>query len=269
MTCACWSAATTDPAGRQGAPAPLPEGLGRMPEKEGSGGSAGRGSSRLRPPAAGPPDARLTRRGALRLALALPVAACATRPPPPPDPPAPATEVVQLIRRDWHVDIGLAVADLQGGLAALAANWPGAGSMVFGFGERAYLLSRHRSLADMAMALIPGPGAMLVTGLAVPPAAAFGAEAVLALRVAPAGFARLQRYLADSFEWAPEGAPRRLSEGPYVGAVFYAAARRYSAGFTCNTWAAEALAEAGLPVRAEGVLFAHQVMRQARRAAGA
>lgn len=211
----------------------------------------------------------LTRRGALWLALALPAAACATRPPPPPDPPAPATEAVQLIRRDWHVDIGLAVPDLQGGLAVIAANWPGAHTMVFGFGERAYLLSRHRSLADMAMALIPGPGAMLVTGLAVPPAEAFGREDVLTLRVAPAGFARLQRYLAESFEWEPDGAPRRLTEGPYVGAVFYGAARRYSAGFTCNTWAAEALAQAGLPVRAEGVLFAHQVMRQARRAAGA
>lgn len=214
------------------------------------------------------PPQGLTRRGALRLALALPVAACATRPAPPADPPVPATEAVQVIRREWHVDIGLAVPDLQGGLAVIAATWPGARAMIFGFGERAYLLSRHRSLADMAMALIPGPGAMLVTGLAVPPADAFGPDAVVTLRATPAGFARLQRYLAESFEWTPDGAPRRLSEGPYAGAVFYAAARRYSAGFTCNTWAAEALAEAGLPVRADGVLFAHQVMRQARRAAG-
>ena len=207
------------------------------------------------------------RRAALLGLLA--TAGCATRPPPPlgaAD--APASEVVFLVQRDWHTDIGLAVADLQGDLATLGARWPGASHLVLGFGERAYLLSRHRSLADMAMALVPGPGAMLVTGLSVAPSAAFGAADALALRVTSEGFARLQRYLAESFEWEADGAPRRLADGPYAGAEFYGAALTYSAGFTCNTWVAEALAQAGLPVRVRGVLFAGQVMEQARRLAG-
>jgi hypothetical protein len=180
----------------------------------------------------------------------------------------PATELIFVVQRDWHIDIGLAVADLQGDLATLGARWPGASHLVIGFGERAYLLSRHRSLADMAMALVPGPGAMLVTGLSVPPTTAFGEADALALRVTPEGFARQQRYLAESFEWDPDGSPRRLADGPYAGAEFYGAALTYSAGFTCNTWAAEALAQAGLPVRVRGVLFAGQVMEQARRMAG-
>ena len=217
----------------------------------------------------------LIRRRRLLLA-ALPAAtacatACATRPLPPPAAIAgPATETVHLVRRGWHTDIGLAVPDLHGRLAALAADWPGASHLVLGFGERAYLLSPYRSLADMAMALLPGPGAMLVTGLSVPPVEAFGAADTLTLRVSAEGMARLQRYLAESFEWEADGAPRRLAEGPYAGARFYGAALRYSAGFTCNTWAAEALAQAGLPVRVDGVVFAHQVLEQARRlAAGA
>jgi uncharacterized protein (TIGR02117 family) len=216
-----------------------------------------------------PQPLTLRRRGVL-LALPAAAAACATRPlPPAASAAAPATEAVHLVRRDWHTDIGLAVPDLQGGLAAVATLWPGARYLVFGFGERAYLLSRHRSLADMVMALVPGPGAMLVTGLSVPPAEAFGAADTLTLRVTAEGFARLQRYLAESFEWDAEGMPHRLAEGPYLGAEFYGAALTYSAGFTCNTWAAEALAQAGLPVRVGGVLFAHQVMDQARRLAAA
>lgn len=212
----------------------------------------------------------LSRRVVLGAALALPAASCATRPPPLPDPgDSPATEAVHVIRRDWHIDIGLAVADLHEGLVPLAAAWPGARSLVIGFGERAYLMSRHRSLADMAMALLPGPGAMLVTGLNVLPAEAFGEAAVATLLARPPGFVRLQRALAESFERDAEGAPRRLADGPYPGAVFYASALTYSAGFTCNTWAAEMLAEGGFPVRVGGVLFAHQVMDQARRIAAA
>ncbi|MBX9701760.1 MAG: DUF2459 domain-containing protein, partial [Acetobacteraceae bacterium] len=181
----------------------------------------------------------------------------------------PASEPVHVVTRDWHSDIGLGVSDLRGRLADLAARWPGARSLVFGFGERAYLLSRDRSLADMAMALVPGPGAMLVTGLSTLPAEAFGGEAVVTLGVTPAGMGRLQAYLEESFEWAADGTPRRLLDGPYAGAVFYGSAMTYSAAFTCNTWTAEALAQAGLPVRVGGVLFAGQVMAQARALAGA
>jgi hypothetical protein len=76
--------------------------------------------------------------------------------------------------------------------------------------------------------------------------------------------ARLQHYLAASFERDAAGAARRLRDGPYAGAVYFAAALRYSAGFTCNTWTAEALREAGLPVRVGGVVFAGQVMEQLR-----
>ena len=203
-------------------------------------------------------------------ALALPAASCATRPLPPPDASgAPATEAVHVLQRSWHIDIGLAVEDLHADLAPLAAAWPGARSLVIGFGERAYLMSRHRSLADMAMALLPGPGAMLVTGLNVLPAEAFGDAAVVTLRARPAGFARLQRALAESFERDADGAPRRLTDGPYAGSVYYASALTYSAGFTCNTWAAEMLAQGGFPVRVGGVLFAGQVMEQARRIAAA
>ena len=207
------------------------------------------------------------RRGLLA-ALPAAAAACATRPPPPLAT-GPASEAVHVVSRDWHSDIGLEVRDLRGRLAALGANWPGARSLVLGFGERGYLLSRDRSLADMAMALLPGPGAMLVTGLSTDPAAAFGREAAIRLRVTPEGMAGLQRYLEDSFEWTDAGDPLRLSDGPYAGAVFYGSAMTYSAGFTCNTWTAEALAQAGLPVRVGGVLFSGQVMAQVRTLAGA
>lgn len=203
-----------------------------------------------------------------RALLATLPAACASRPAPVVEARGPETETVHVIQRGWHTDVGLLVRDLRGPLATLAADWPGAASLVIGFGERAYLMRPTPALGDMAAALLPGPGALLVTGLSVPPDGAFPADAV-ARRIDTAGMARLQRYLAASFGMAEGGTATRLRDGPYAGAVFFAATQRYSAGFTCNTWTAEALREAGLPVQVAGVVFAGQVMRQVRAGPGA
>jgi uncharacterized protein (TIGR02117 family) len=203
------------------------------------------------------------------LLAALGLLACASRPAPAPLPPEAATETLHLIARDWHTEVGLDVRDLQGRLALLAAWWPGAGTLAIGFGDRAYLLSRERSLPLMAQALLPGPGAMLVTGLSAPPEDAFGADSALRLRLTPAGMRRVQKALEASFEWDAGDEPVHLADGPYLGSVFLASALRYSALYTCNTWTAEMLAEAGLPVRVAGVLFAGQVMRQGRAVARA
>jgi len=199
--------------------------------------------------------------------MLLALAGCAAPPPRITAGEGPGLAEVHLIARDWHTDIGLPVDALEPPLATLAAGWPGARYLVFGFGERAYLLSRNRSLADMLMALLPGPGAMLVTGLSVRPAEAFGAANVVVLTVSRAGLGRLQRFLWDSFEREAGGRVRRLADGPYPGSIFFASAATYSAAYTCNTWTADALAQAGLPVTATGVAFAGQVMEQGRRAA--
>jgi len=50
-----------------------------------------------------------------------------------------------------------------------------------------------------------------------------------------------------------------MRAGPYPGSLFLPASRDYSALYTCNTWTAEGLAAAGLPVAPAGILFAAQV----------
>jgi hypothetical protein len=60
---------------------------------------------------------------------------------------------------------------------------------------------------------------------------------------------------------------QRLAEGPYPGSEFYASPATYDAFYTCNTFAAEALGAAGLPIASGGVIFAEQVMGPSRRLA--
>ena len=193
---------------------------------------------------------------------------------PAPPPPAeltigPKTETIFLVARGWHTDVGVLAAQADDALGALRTTFPGVHTLLIGFGERAYLLRRDNDLGDTLAALVPGAGALLVTALRDTPRSAFPARDVIVLHVSVRGLARLTEFIAQSFERAPDGAPREIADGPYPGSLFYASTHTYSAGYTCNTWTAEALQTTGLPVHAAGVVFADEVADQARRVAAA
>lgn len=173
-------------------------------------------------------------------------------------------------RRGWHIDVGFPVDELAPPLDSMDGELPGASSIFFGFGDRRYLMSRHRGAPVLLRALWPGAGLILATGLHAAPAAAFGASHVVALSVSREGSLAAQAFVWDAMTEeqrlalqsrdAPVGIP-----GPYEGSAFFESRRRYSALHTCNTWAAEVLVHAGLPLRSGGVLFAGQLWRRVTR----
>lgn len=181
----------------------------------------------------------------------------------------PATETVTVIGRGWHTELGLSAAALDPPLAALASQFPGVVTLTFGFGDRAFVLARHRGLGDALGALFPSPGLILFTALGTSPEEAFGAAHVVTLRVSRAGFAKIAAFVWQSLATADGRVPEPYGPGPYPGSLFYASTVAYDAFETCNTWIAEALRAGGVPVQASGILFASQIMEQARRVAAA
>lgn len=192
---------------------------------------------------------------------------CASPPPPADLSGDPKTETIWLIERGWHTDIGIEADKVGPALVDIRKAFPGVRILIFGFGERAYLLHRQHHSGDMVAALFPGPGAILVTALRDRPEAAFPAGDVVALPVSERQLQRLGSFVADSLSRGQDGTHRTIATGPYPGSTFYASTATYSFTFTCNTWSAEGLQTAGLPVRANGVLFAGGVTDQARRIA--
>ena len=176
-----------------------------------------------------------------------------------------ATGVVAVVFRGWHTDLALASDQLGGpARAILLRDFPGARYLVFGFGERAYYLNRQPGLGDMLLALLPSPGAVLVTALNTTPEKAFGAENVVELRTTQTGVDKIAGFVSATLEADNTGQPRRIADGPYPGSLFYATRLTYDLLYTCNSWTAEALAQGGLPITPTGVLFASQVMERAR-----
>jgi len=172
-----------------------------------------------------------------------------------------AQTIVYVARRGWHIDIGFAVSDLSPPLTAIAADLTNSQYVFFGFGDRHYLVAKNKNFPSMLAALWPGAGMVLATGLAAPPEEAFGAVHVIRLLVSQG-----QARAAQNFVWnsliKSNGMANFYAVGPYEGSLYYSAIPTYSAAHTCNTWLAEALRAAGLPIQSVGVVFAVQLWSQ-------
>ncbi|SDD92036.1 conserved hypothetical protein [Cupriavidus sp. YR651] len=183
-----------------------------------------------------------------------------------PEPPVETT--IDVVEREWHTDVCIRTEDAGARLMPLLKGYDGSRFLCFGFGDRHYLVSRERGPMTLLSALLPGEGAILLTILRDTPAAAFSADNVVRLRISQAGSMRLQAFLGDAVQLDGSGAPVRLGDGPYEGGLYFGATATYAGFYTCNTWTAQALRTAGVPVYGP-VLFAEGVMRQVREAAAA
>src|ERR1700692_1792211 len=171
---------------------------------------------------------------------------------------------IYVARRGWHIDIGFRTSDLLPPLALIGSAFPGARYVFFGFGDRHYLLAAHKNFPGILTALWPVAAMVLATALAQTPEKAFGIEHVIALEVDDAAAQAAQAFVWNSL-LKENGAPIFYAPGPYDGRQYLSAIPKYSATHTCNTWAAEVLRAAGLPVKSRGVLFAPQLWSQTRR----
>ncbi len=101
----------------------------------------------------------------------------------------------------------------------------------------------------------------MITGLTASSQAASGAAEVIPISVTVAQERAAQAFIWESLSKTPTPI-KAYAVGPYQGSLYFSAKPRYSAFYTCNTWAAQVLQAAGLPVRSAGVIFAGQLWTQ-------
>ena len=176
---------------------------------------------------------------------------------------AEARSVIYVVRRSWHVDLGFAASELSPPLDAVAAKFPGARYLFFGFGDRHYLESKHHTPPVLLRALWPGVEVILVTALPAAPAQTFAKDQVIAVQLTLSQAQAAQAFVVKSL-----AAVEALAPGPYEGSLYFNATPKYSAAHTCNTWVAEGLKAADLPIRSARVIFAGQLWSQVRHLQG-
>ena len=184
-----------------------------------------------------------------------------------PVPVAPPTEEVVVLDDGWHTEILLPAAGLDGGLGGLRARFPTATWLSFSFGERRYELQERHNALDNLIAILPGPGIVMVIGHSDALTEGDAKMHATRLRVSRAGLERLMDFIWNDFHKDEVANIQMLRNAPEWNMRVYASSASYDATYTCNTWTLEALRAAGLEMSPAGVLFASQAMEQIGRVA--
>ncbi len=168
----------------------------------------------------------------------------------------PAGVPVHILNNGFHTDIAVPRAALEagGGSLAEASRSVGPGDWILiGWGDAKFFVDE----SPMETRLVDGLRAFFRPGNASvvmldpesgDPARRFDAASRRTLRLSPEAFSRLRGRVEASLV-LDEGQPRLSTARPGDGARFFASHERFWIGYLCNSWTAQVLNAAGLPVR--------------------
>lgn len=198
------------------------------------------------------------------LLIAFALAACSGWTPPCP-PPA-SGDLVYVVGQGWHAEIGIPVEELDDGLRFYRDVFPGARVVIFGYGKKTFFTAHAETVSEYILGPVPGPAVIQAFALNVTPLEAYPREDTTVLRLPPDGAHALSAYIWQDLV-KENGKPKIAARGSEPDGMFYEAVSEYNLFHTCNTWTAEALHAAGLPISADGIVFSGQTMDRVDAAA--
>ncbi len=177
-----------------------------------------------------------------------------------PPPPNTKTRTIYFVQHDWHSGLAWAQRDKEN---FGAEAWKDAPFVEVGWGDRQFYFAGDQSIPSMLRAVfIPSDSVLHVTSFAEPPEQFFKFP-VLPIELSEVGFQNLLAYVKQTFVLNEKGDRiAAIGKGQYGVGNFYAAVPRYFSAFNCNTWAAEALRQAGVAVCPNRALFAKNLAEQ-------
>ena len=200
----------------------------------------------------------------LRSVLALLIGVLATVPV------AAAERTVLAVNIGWHVGLAFEAADLDPAAFPETADFPDVRWIEVGWGDAAFYRDPDPDLGTiLAAALVPTPAVLHLVAMPLHPAQYLPQAEVLAIPLDDARMERLVAYVAAQVDRAGRPRAEALGPGLYPVSRFYPALGEFSLDRTCNTWVAEALAAAGMPIDPGDVVHASTLMARIRSALGA
>jgi uncharacterized protein (TIGR02117 family) len=182
---------------------------------------------------------------------------------------AAADRIVVAVNIGWHVGLAVEARHLDPAVLPEVEDFPDARWIEIGWGDAAFYQDPDPGLGTMLeAALTPTPAVLHLVAMPAEPAHYLPQAEVLAFRLDDAQFDRLIAYVSDHMDRGGARRARAIGPGLYPVSRFYPAHGEFSLDRTCNTWVAQALAAAGLPVEADGVARASTLMARLRAALG-
>ncbi len=177
-------------------------------------------------------------------------------------------DVVYVVGQGWHVEIGIPVEELDENMSYYREIFPGARVIMFSYGKKTFFIAPPETVSEYLLGPFPGSALIQVVGLSVTPTVAYPPEDTVTLRLSANGSQSLSAYIWKDIVKDGSGKPQRVARSTNPIGLFYAAQSEYNLFHTCNTWAANALHNAGLSVSGNNVIFSNQVMTRVVEVAG-
>jgi uncharacterized protein (TIGR02117 family) len=171
-------------------------------------------------------------------------------------------KTVYLVHNSWHAAIVLSHDDLNLQLLPELKEFPPAKFVEFSWGDQDYFPDPNSGIWAALRAGFWSSGSVVhLVAAHANPREFYPSAEIFELRLNSAAQRELIRYLSDSFA-RPGAGPAPARPGLFNYSRFYPSNQRFSVLRTCNTWVAEALAAAGLPLTPGNVFTAGNLASQ-------
>jgi uncharacterized protein (TIGR02117 family) len=175
----------------------------------------------------------------------------------------PSCKLVFVVHDSWHAAIVLRKADMTPDSLPELVDFPDAEFIEFSWGDKDYFPDPDAGVFTAIKAAFWSSGSVLhVVGFTRDVKSFYRSAKLVELRLTTDAHGRLLDYISHTFTRPPGGGRAQASAGLFTYSRFYPATHNFSLLKTCNTWVAEALKSAGLPVSPGHVLTADSLAAQ-------
>jgi uncharacterized protein (TIGR02117 family) len=170
---------------------------------------------------------------------------------------------VFIVHNSWHAAIVLRSSDLSDKIMPELTDFPAARFIEFSWGDKDYFPDPASGIfAAIKAALWSGGSVMHLVGFADAVEHFYRGATITELRLNATAYDHLVDYIDETFAREKSLGRARATPGLFSNSHFYPSNRNFSLLRTCNTWVAEALERAGLPISSGLVMTAANLHTQ-------
>lgn len=175
----------------------------------------------------------------------------------------PSCKSLFIVHNSWHAAIVLSKNDTAPTVLPEAADFPGAEFIEFSWGDKDYFPDPNSGFFAAIKAALWSNGSVIhLVGMNGSLEEFYRGAEIIELRLSLGAFSRLLETLGQTFARAQANGRAPAVPGLFPNSRFYPATPTFSLLRTCNTWVAETLKSAGVPVSSRMVVTAGNLASQ-------
>jgi len=170
---------------------------------------------------------------------------------------------IYVVNHGWHTGVVIDRKAAKQYLPSLNNEFVNSKYIEIGWGDKEYYQAEEvTTMLTIQTILYPTDSVLHIVEVPIEPKKYFPDSKVIKLLVTDTGFKNMLGYIDKTFKRDSSGKPIKIGKALYGYGFFYSANGKFYVCNTCNTWIANVLDEAGLPVSSFFTFTATDVMDQ-------